>query len=74
MRKDEPGARDPVRALAVDEMSDNDVRAPSFGPFRCVDPRRAEIVQHRMQRPRRAFEDGDAVCDVEVHDSLPYDE
>jgi hypothetical protein len=71
LRKDEPGARDPVRALAVDEVSDDDGRAPRFGPFRCINPRRAEIVQHRMQRPGRAFEDCDALRDVEVHCSLP---
>ena len=70
-RKDEPGARDPIRALAVDELADDDTRAPSVGPFRRVKPCRVQLMQHRVQRTRRAVEDPDALREVEGHGSLP---
>src|SRR6188508_2171871 len=59
MLEDDPGARDPVRALAVNQMSDHIERTPGIGAF--VRRRKAigEAAHQRVDCRWRSRQDGD---------------
>ena len=71
LREDELRARDPICALAVDEMTHDDVRTPRVRALGRVGPRRGERGQHRAQRARRALEDCSTLLEVELHRLSP---
>src|SRR5262245_34312691 len=67
LSEDDARARNPVGALAVNEMADDDIWTPRLRSFGRIDPRGWQTVEHRTQRGRRAFEHRDCIGEIELH-------
>src|SRR5581483_8562782 len=65
--EDDARAWDPVRALAVNEMSDDHVRAPRVRTLGGIGPRGRQAREHRVKRRRRPLEYGDGGGKFIVH-------
>src|SRR4051812_7596536 len=66
--EDDPRARNPVGALAMDEMPDVVEWAEGVGPFIRRDPCSRQIGEQGPESCRRALEDGDTLGELEGHD------
>lgn len=67
LRTNDLCARDPIGALAVDEMTENLVRAPRVGALVRTCPLGAQIAEQCSQRWRRAREDRDRRWEGQCH-------
>src|SRR5206468_4254547 len=67
--EDDARSRNPVGALAMDQMADHIERAPRVGTFGRVGPFARESVEHGAEHARRALEDRETGREGEGHRS-----
>src|SRR5688572_26499861 len=67
-REDDARARDPVRLLTVDQMSDDIEGAERLRAFVAANPRLGQAAKQGLQRRRRTREHIDRQIEIEVHD------
>src|SRR6185312_4240315 len=69
--EDVASTRDPVRALAVNQVPDNIERAPGSFPLGGKHPDRSQSGKKRRERRRSGFKHRESVIEIEVHSGFP---